>query len=95
VISTDAFNIGASAVPDPLTDGAYPWLFWKVHAFHFGGVDPENAAEIASVRHSFDIRSMRKVKGNETLAFIFQYADSNGAPAMTLFAAQTRVLFGH
>ncbi len=39
-VSTDAFTVGASAMPDPGGDPEFPWLFWKSHALFFGGTDP-------------------------------------------------------
>ena len=29
VISTDAIQLGATAVPDPMAESDYPWLYWQ------------------------------------------------------------------
>ena len=95
VISTDAATLGPTAVPDPLGEPDFPWLYWADHAFLFSTTDPDSGGNLASsVRHRFDIRSMRKVKPRESLTMIVQYADSVGTPPMSFFAGQTRVLQG-
>ncbi len=95
VVSSDAFAAGAGSVPDPAVEEEYPWLYWKEHMFFFptNSADPSTAQ--GSVRVSFDIRSMRKLKPRESLAWVFQYVDINGVPPLTLDVASTRVLFAH
>jgi len=93
VVSADAFAVAAgAALPDPAVDLNYPWLYNAVHAFHFGttSVDPQSAG--GSLRHSFDVKSMRKIKPQETLCIIFQYVDAVGTPPMTVMQGAVRVL---
>jgi len=92
LVSTDAATLGASALPDPSSEPNFPWLFWAEHAFNFPGTDPQSGSDTYSVRRSFDIRSMRKVRPRETLVFVVQYVDVSGAPPMTIGVAATRVL---
>ncbi len=92
-ISTDAFTAGAASVPDPASEPEYPWLYWMEHRFFYSGTDPESASAAASIRRSIDIHSMRKFKPGESLAYIVQYADTTGAPPLTVNLGQTRCLF--
>jgi len=95
VVSTDAFDAGAGSVPDPISEGDYPWIYWATHQFFFvdASVDPANAA-VAQLRQRFDVKAMRKMKPRENLVFVVEYADGTGAPAMTVQLGTTRVLIG-
>ena len=92
VFSADAFVLGATAMPDPHDEAGYPWLYWASHPFHFGATtaDPNSAA--ATLRHRFDVRSMRKMKPRETLGVVVQYVDVNGTPPLTINVGDIRVL---
>ncbi len=92
VVSSDAATLGGTAVPDPVGEAQYPWLYWKVHQMHFetGDLDPSSAT--ASVRQSFDIRSMRKVKPSESLIMVADYLNITGSPAIIFAPGITRVL---
>ena len=35
VVSSDAFAVGSTAMPDPVGEPEYPWLYWAEHDFHF------------------------------------------------------------
>ena len=92
VVSSDAVAVGGSAMPDPLVDLGYPWLYWKAHMFNFQDSSGDIGGRGTAVRVPFDIKTMRKVKPQETLAFIFEYIDGAGAPAMDLTPGLVRVL---
>ena len=94
VISGDAFAAGAASVPDPGGEPEYPWLYWASHSLFFGSTQVDPASDAASLRAKFDIRSMRKMKPRETLAFIVQYININGNPDLKLLIGATRVLLG-
>ena len=83
-------------MPDPATDANYPWLYWASHKLFFtsSGNSGEGGAGY-SLRRSFDIKSMRKLKPSESLAFVFQYSDIAGAPPLQFTAGQTRVLLAN
>ncbi len=91
VVSSDAFALGATAMPDPIGDSYYPWLYWAAHDFFFADSSVADG-NVRSLRRSFDIRSMRKLKPKETLGVVWQYIDTAGAPPMQLEMAVTRVL---
>ena len=96
-VSADAAALGATAMPDPLQDYEFPWLFQAEHRLWWPA--PQDATSVNNsgsgsgiVRRSFDIRSMRKFKPNESLVQIVQYIDSNGTPPTRFFSTSTRVL---
>ncbi len=92
VVSSAAFAVGLTAVPDPIAQPDYPWLYWASHDFFFPDTSLTGASPTRSLRRSFDIRSMRKIKPQETLAFVIQYANTAGNPPLQVEVSQTRVL---
>ena len=92
VVSGDAATLGGTAVPDPIGEPEYPWLYWAVHPMAFESADVDSPSATASIRHVIDIRSMRKVKPRESLIIIAEYLDGNGAPPVDFHAARLRVL---
>ncbi len=91
VVSSDAAAVGASALPDPLGEPEYPWLYHRDHSLFFadGSIDPHSA--LGSFRTEFDIRSMRKIKPRESLVAVIQVA-SSGDPPLQFEMDLTRVL---
>ncbi len=92
VISSDAFAAGAGSVPDPADEPEYPWLFWRHQTLHFPTTSADPSVASGSVRDSFDIRSMRKLKPRESLAWVIQYVDIGGVPPLSVSLDPTRVL---
>ncbi len=97
VISADAFEAGAGSVPDPQSEPEYPWLYWASHPLHWptavsGTAGDGDQSGQGSLRVRFDIKSMRKMKPRESLAMIWQYADSTGTPPVRALIGTTRVL---
>ena len=90
-VATDNAATGAG-LPDPAGQPGYPWLYWADHELFFGGTSTDPNMKVSSVQASFDIRSMRKFKPNETLALVLQYADIQGAPPLRVNIGRTRVL---
>ena len=91
-VSTDAFALGATAMPDPNSEPEFPWLYWASHKLFFGttGADPSSAG--ASVRHSLDVRTMRKFSPGESLAVVVQYVNNVGFPPLTFAMGPVRTL---
>ncbi len=93
VVSTDAAAVGGTALPDPRTEPEFPWLFWAEHqltkqvAARESGGDP-----MMALRRSYDIKTMRKVRPQEVVTQVFQYANQNGNPGVQIAWGQTRVL---
>ncbi len=94
VVSSDAVAVGPTAMPDPVAEPDYPWLYWASHEFFFAGTDPESASAGASIRRVVDSRSMRKMKPRESLVWVAEYANTVGNPPIHLGIGQTRVLVG-
>ncbi len=92
VVSSDAAALGSTAMPDPIGDEAYPWLFWASHKLIFAGASPGGDEITAHVRRSFDIKSMRKMKADQDLVLVAQYVDLVGAPPITVDTGTVRVL---
>jgi len=94
VVSNDAATLGSAAMPDPADEAEYPWLYWASHALIYNGTLEESALAGSSLRHSFDVKSMRKMKPQESLAFIAQIdsVGSGGQPPLTIGVGVTRIL---
>jgi len=95
VVSDDAF--AAPALPDPAAEPGYPWLYWMEHSFYFavaGAPSADQAGLSGAVRAAIDIRSMRKMKAGQSLAFVVQYVNVAGNPLLTVNQSRIRVLVG-
>ena len=94
LVSTDAFTFGATAMPDPLGEPEYPWLYWREINIEQLAVTPDFAGIGFGERFEVDTKAMRKVKPGQTLTWVFQYANGAGSPSATTTFGQTRVLIG-
>ena len=94
VVSIDSVVLGSTAMPDPIGEPDFPWLYWAVHKFHYASVITDPAAATGSIWKTFDVRSMRKFKPRESLVAVVEYLDGAGTPAMQFEMARTRVLIG-
>jgi len=92
VFSADAVAAGAASLPDPNDEPEYPWLYRLSHALFFPAVVTEPQSGQSYVRHGFDVKSMRKVKPQEALVAVVQYANFSGNPPIEFVMAPTRVL---
>ena len=92
VVSTDAFGVGVTAMPDPADEFDYPWLYWASHAIWAGTMSADPNSQATTVRKAFDVKSMRKINPRESLAMIVQYSNSAGTPPLAFFAGGMRVL---
>ncbi len=91
VVSTDAFTAGA--VPDPLGEPEFPWLYWRSHdlSMVLGAATDNDGSTF--VRHAFDVKSQRKIKPRESLVTVVQYSDSVGTPPIAFEMPPWRFLF--
>ena len=97
VVSTDAAAAGGASLPDPNAEFDYPWMYVASHQMFFSAATSSTAGEGAqgaapSVRKSFDVKSMRKVKPRESLALIIDYTDITGAPPLQFLNGSIRIL---
>jgi len=93
IVSENAFGVGVTAVPSPLTDISWDgWLYHRLHSNIFGrsttelGVSPMEAQRV-----EIDSRAMRKVKGSDFTIGVVELGAETGA-ATVVFSAQTRLL---
>ncbi len=93
VVASDSAELGSQALPDPAAEFEFPWLYWRQHQFSVFDSTPSGLEILMFHAHSFDVRSMRKIKPRESLVWIAQYSDEAGAPPVTVRPGGTRVLF--
>ena len=91
IVSTDAFAVGLTAMPDPGDELDYPWLWWGEILLQKWLPAGDSASE-ASVRVEVDTKAMRKVKPRQSLVWVFQGIRLNGTPITQLLVGATRVL---
>ena len=94
IVSQDAFALGATALPDPLGDVSFPWLFWNETNFASELAAATNTAGSAVRRLVVDTKAMRKLKPEEALVAIYQYDDITGTPGVDVHQGQLRTLIG-
>jgi len=91
-VSTDAATLGATAMPDPVAEEGFPWLYWASHPLTFNNATNATGEVNARVRQTVDVRTQRKFQDRETLVLIAQYEDLSGAPPLTIVSGGMRVL---
>ena len=95
IVSSDAFT--ALALPDPQADTAYPWLWWHqerlTSPFAIDGTGSDDSVGLVSNYVPVDSRAMRKMKQGQELAFVAQYSDVTGAPAIAVMCGARVLLF--
>ena len=96
IISTDAFNVGATAVPDPADEPEFPWIWWGEMRLNSFGVltDTRTGWGPAAQRIEVDSKAMRKIKPGETVTTVIQRSNTAGAPVTLVDIGQLRMLIG-
>ena len=93
IVTADAFAIGITAVPVPLSDKEWEgWLYHRIFDLHTVTAtiaDGVNAYAIAQ-RFEVDSKAMRKVGVNEVLFAVFEVVESNASQIDVFF--DTRML---
>ena len=93
VMGRDVANNPSTAVfPEPVDDAELPWIYRAVHPLFFSGTGVDQTSAAASVRASFDVKTMRRFTGNQSLGVVVQYVDVAGGPSVTLTVGLLRVL---
>jgi len=87
VVSADAFVLGITAMPDPLEDAGYPWVWWDTVNFNPEIAAPEGVDGVGSVRRVVDSKAMRKMKPDETLAWIVEFSGESGTVVAAAMAS--------
>ncbi len=94
IVSTDAFTLGATAMPDPAGEPDYPWIWWKEFCLHSEQTAAHSAYGIGAQRYELDSKAMRKIKPGETVTTIVQSTFTAGAPGVEFDLGQLRMLIG-
>jgi len=91
--SDDAFAAGAASMPGPLSDAGYDWIFHTTRIFGPTFTATEDGTNILhNVWLDVDSKAMRKVKPNQTLAWISEGAIISGGGSFDC-SVSTRHLF--
>jgi len=96
VVSADAATLGASALPDPLSEPEYSWLWWYSTVIRNMTVTTEALFPQGGgySRKEINSKAMRRVGPRESLVAVAQYSDVLGTPSITIDLAGTRILIG-
>ncbi len=94
VVSTDAAAVGSTAMPDPITEEGYPWLYWKSFFYQASDAAIPEVGSTPGGGHFFDVdvKSMRRVMPNQSVVVIAQYLDNSGTPPLTVHWSGARIL---
>ncbi len=93
ICSTDAFTTGLGAIPNPIGDIDWPWIWYQNVGAMVGQsvTESENTGELAQVRLPIDSKAMRKIKSNETVFGRIQVGAEVGVTILS-FTMDTRML---
>ena len=96
IVSTDAFTLGSTALPDPADEPEFPWIWWGDMRLDSFGVltDTRTGWGPAAQRQEIDSKAMRKIKPGETVTYVLQRSNASGAPVTLTDVGQIRVLIG-
>jgi len=94
VISENAFGVGVTAIPSPITDVA--WDGWLWHSFvgpimGFSVTESENTGPVSQVRMDIDSKAMRKLKLSDVIVGVGEFSTEVGVTILQ-FGARTRAL---
>ena len=91
IVSADAFAVGSTAMPGPLSDPEWDWMWINYFGAMVGSTVTEEFKGLAAVRQVIDTKAMRKVQPNEVVFGMVESEVEIGAATVT-FAAATRML---
>jgi len=83
VFSSDAFTVGVTALPGPLTDADYDWIYFNTLLFGpaLGATELEDS-RWQTAEFEIDSKAMRKIKPNQTIGWVFESVILNGGGTM-------------
>ena len=92
VASQDAFSVGVTALPGPLSDIENDWFVYEPFALATESANPPVDSRVSHVMRQFDSRGMRKLKNGETLVMVIEGVQSDATTGTVIrAAAQYRV----
>ena len=90
IVSENAFGVGITAVPTPITDEAWDGWFWFSH-FSVKVPSANNfAGNASSIQIPVDSKAMRKIKNTDTIIAVLEATEVGGATVN--MSLQTRML---
>jgi len=94
IVSSDAFGVGVTAVPNPIADAQ--WDGWMWHQFgdvhQITGAEADGSNAVSNImRIPVDTKAMRKFGDNETLMFNMEVVEV-GTSNITVFADSRQLL---
>ena len=94
IVTADAFGIGVTAMPSPITDPDWQgWMWFQALGPLIGQsvTESENTGRLAQIRIPIDTKAMRKISPNEVLFGALAVTTEVGAATVT-FGMNSRVL---
>ena len=91
IVSGDAFSVGQSAMPGPLSDPQWDWMYVQYFGAVVGSTVTEEFKGLAAIETVIDSKSMRKVQPNETIFGVVETEGEVGVVTLS-FSAMTRML---
>ena len=84
IVNTDAAVLGATAMPDPLGEAEFSWMWWTEQFLFMPAActsatwDQPGGFGPASRQIEVDTKAMRMMKPGQSLVWVVQYANSTG-----------------
>ena len=93
MVSENAFGVGVTAVPAPITDSGWDgWLYHSQHG-HITALSTTEEHRVTGARAiTIDSKAMRKMKNTDVLMGVVQLGTEVGTASVD-FSARTRLLF--
>jgi len=93
VYSSDAFAVGSTAMPGPLSDADYDWIWHQVFTFGPAFSATEDGNDIGeNLVIEVDSKAMRKIKPNQAIGWIAEGDILSGGGTFD-FSVVSRMLF--
>ena len=91
VVTSDAFAVGVTAVPNPVDDADWDgWLYHRFYSLHHSTATISNGVNAGREAWEVDSKAMRKLPSNETFFLSIQTVEQGAAQIEVFF--DSRVL---
>ncbi len=92
IVSSDAFAIGATAIPGPLTDAEWPgWFYYTIFDVHGATATFDGSERNVNLSWDVDSKAQRILKENETVVAMLETVEVTNATMSVFF--DSRILF--
>jgi len=79
VVSATAFGVGVTAVPSPITDPSFGWMWHSFISCHQGEISGSNMGAAGAQRLEIDGKAMRKLGPEEFLFAVIEVVEIGSA----------------